>query len=181
VLYLGNYYKLESGTARVSAVTPNLDTAFWIAYVPNQVNIQFPATLTYAQKSAVTVTVAAPGVFTWAAHPLKEGNPVVLSGTTAPVGFVLGTTYYVTATSLAATTFTLSATLGGTPITTTTAGTAVIATLPAWVVQPSLVATIHGFFELRVTEPAGGVYQRTWKPMRGLVEFLYSPTAVVPG
>lgn len=43
---------------------------------------------------------------------------------------------------------------------------------------------IYGFFELRVTEPsAAGTYSngtaafvRTWKPIRGMVEILYSPT-----
>jgi len=50
---------------------------------------------------------------------------------------------------------------------------------PAWTVQPTTVSNVYGFFELRVTEPGGGVFTRTWKPMRGLVELLYSPTDVV--
>ena len=50
---------------------------------------------------------------------------------------------------------------------------------PAWSVQPTAIAGVHGFFELRVTEPAGGIFQRTWKPMRGLVKVLFSPTAAV--
>lgn len=45
------------------------------------------------------------------------------------------------------------------------------------VTSPS--ANLYGFFELRVTEPVGPRYRRTWKPVRGLVEFLYSPTALV--
>jgi hypothetical protein len=49
----------------------------------------------------------------------------------------------------------------------------------AWSVQPTFKSSVYGFFELRVTEPGGGIYQRTWKPMRGLVEVLYSPTAIV--
>jgi hypothetical protein len=54
-----------------------------------------------------------------------------------------------------------------------------LTTLPAWAVQPSVVAPVHGFFELRVTEPAGGIFRRTWKPVRGLISIMYSPTALV--
>lgn len=49
-----------------------------------------------------------------------------------------------------------------------------------WAVQPTAESEVYGFFELRVTEPAGGVYQRTWKPMRGMVEISFSPTDLVP-
>jgi hypothetical protein len=45
---------------------------------------------------------------------------------------------------------------------------------------PTAEAPVHGFFELRVTEPVGGRFRRTWKPMRGLVSFAYSPTQAVP-
>lgn len=48
-----------------------------------------------------------------------------------------------------------------------------------WTQQPTTKYPIYGFFELRITEPAGGLFQRTWKPVRGLVEFLYSPTQLV--
>lgn len=48
-----------------------------------------------------------------------------------------------------------------------------------WSPLPSAEFPAYGFFELAVTEPSGGVYQRTWKPMRGLVEILYSPTFLV--
>ena len=50
---------------------------------------------------------------------------------------------------------------------------------PAWGVTPTTISKVRGFFELRVTEPTGGVYTRTWKPVRGLVEFSYSPTQLV--
>lgn len=49
----------------------------------------------------------------------------------------------------------------------------------AWAVQPTVNSSVRGFFELQVTEPAGGVYQRSWKPLRGMVELLYSPTQQV--
>lgn len=48
-----------------------------------------------------------------------------------------------------------------------------------WEVSPNTNSNIYGFIELRVTEPGGTRYTRTWKPMRGLIEFLYSPTKLV--
>jgi hypothetical protein len=49
----------------------------------------------------------------------------------------------------------------------------------AWTNKPSAAAAAYGFFELAVTEPAGGIYTRTWKPMRGVVELLFSPTELL--
>jgi hypothetical protein len=95
VLYSGTYYKLSSGTSRVSATIPSSDP-LWVVYVPNKVYIQFPSTV--------------------------------------------GST---------------------------------------WTVQPTTQANVYGYFELRVTEPSGGVYQKTWKPMRGLVSLEFSPTDLV--
>lgn len=48
-----------------------------------------------------------------------------------------------------------------------------------WSVQPTSKSNVYGFIELRVTEPYGARYQRTWKPLRGMIEFLYSPTKLV--
>lgn len=48
-----------------------------------------------------------------------------------------------------------------------------------WALTPTATTSTYGFFELRVTEPSGGVYQKTWKPMRGMVEMLFSPTDIV--
>lgn len=45
-----------------------------------------------------------------------------------------------------------------------------------WAVQAQIGVPVYGFFELRVTEPPDGIFRRTWKPVRGLVEILYSPT-----
>lgn len=49
-----------------------------------------------------------------------------------------------------------------------------------WAVQPIVGLPSYGFFELRVTEPANPVYRKTWKPVRGMVEILFSPTDIVP-
>lgn len=48
-----------------------------------------------------------------------------------------------------------------------------------WAVQAIVDAPVYGFFELRVTEPTDPIFQRTWKPIRGMVEILFSPTDVV--
>lgn len=50
-----------------------------------------------------------------------------------------------------------------------------------WAVQPVVGGPTYGFFELRVTEPASVPFRRTWKPVRGMVEILFSPTDIVPG
>jgi hypothetical protein len=45
-----------------------------------------------------------------------------------------------------------------------------------WELQPTVADSIYGFFELRVTEPVQNIFSRTWKPVRGMVEILFSPT-----
>ena len=50
---------------------------------------------------------------------------------------------------------------------------------PAWATQPTVNKPVYGFFELSVTEPVGVTYQRTWKPIRGMVEIRFSPTEMV--
>ena len=49
-----------------------------------------------------------------------------------------------------------------------------------WEVQPLVKSPSYGFFELRVTEPVDGIFRRTWKPVRGMVQILFSPTELVP-
>jgi hypothetical protein len=49
-----------------------------------------------------------------------------------------------------------------------------------WTVQPLVDAPVYGFFELRVTEPTDPIFRRTFKPVRGMVEILFSPTDVTP-
>jgi hypothetical protein len=45
-----------------------------------------------------------------------------------------------------------------------------------WSQQASVSTPVYGFFELRVTEPNDNIFIRTWKPVRGMVEILFSPT-----
>ena len=96
VLHNGQYYKLTYGAARITSVSPDLDSAWEIADL-SKVYLQFPKTL------------------------------------------------------------------GAT-----------------WDVQPSVGFPVYGFFELRVTAPTDNIFQRTWKPVRGMVQLLFSPTEIVP-
>lgn len=45
-----------------------------------------------------------------------------------------------------------------------------------WSVKPLADSATYGFFELRVTEPTDAIFTRTFKPVRGMVELLFSPT-----
>ncbi|WP_426235869.1 hypothetical protein [Pararhizobium sp. DWP1-1-3] len=68
--------------------------------------------------ATVTMTIAAPGVISWAGHTLVNGNKVKFTTTGAlPGGLTAGTEYYVVA--AASGTFSVAATLGGSAITTT--------------------------------------------------------------
>jgi hypothetical protein len=68
-------------------------------------------------------------IITWTAHPLRIGDIVTFTATTLPTGITAGTSYYVIAGNLAANTFQVSATPGGTALNFTTDGTAVTAWL----------------------------------------------------
>jgi hypothetical protein len=50
-----------------------------------------------------------------------------------------------------------------------------------WSVQPTVGQAVYGFFELRVTAPVDSIFQKTWKPVRGMVQLMFSPTELVPG
>jgi hypothetical protein len=45
-----------------------------------------------------------------------------------------------------------------------------------WAVAPAVGYPVYSFFELRVTEPNNSILRRTWKPVRGMIELLFSPT-----
>jgi len=63
-----------------------------------------------------SVTIATPGVFTSATHDLRVGDAIIFTSLGTITGVSTNTVYYVTATSFAATTFTLALTPGGTAI-----------------------------------------------------------------
>lgn len=69
--------------------------------------------------AGATISIASPGVVTWANHGLNVTDPVVFTTTGAlPTGLVAGTTYFVAATGYTAGSFTVSATPGGAAINT---------------------------------------------------------------
>ena len=45
-----------------------------------------------------------------------------------------------------------------------------------WQVQPSVTGNTYGFFEIAVKERHAD-FPRTWKPIRGMIEIVYSPLA----
>jgi len=47
-----------------------------------------------------------------------------------------------------------------------------------WAVQPTPEHPVYGFIELEVRDTGVGAEQQIWKPVRGLVQVLYSPTEV---
>lgn len=68
-------------------------------------------------RSTVTITIASPGIVTWANHGLAAGAPIVFSTTGAlPTGLTAGTIYYVLADTRD--TFKLATSIGGSAINT---------------------------------------------------------------
>lgn len=71
------------------------------------------------QSANVTISIATPGVITWAAHGREANDPVKLGSTgTLPTGLTGGVTYYVVGASITTNTFQVSATPGGSAIAT---------------------------------------------------------------
>lgn len=86
------------------------------------------------ETSVVTISIASPGVVTWAAHGRAAGDAVKFSTTGAlPTGLTAGTTYYVLASGLTSGAFQVAATPGGSAIVTsgTQSGVHTALTVPA--------------------------------------------------
>lgn len=121
--------------------------------------------------SVVTMTIAAPGVISWNAHGLAAGTPIKFSTTGAlPTGLVAGTTYYVV--SPTANDFSVAATPGGAPITTTgtQSGVHTATTVP--------VGTIKYFYGIVMTAQEQGGGANTARLLQGNVE-INSPVITV--
>lgn len=83
-------------------------------------DVVFPISTTM-QSSVVTITIATPGVVTWFTgnHGMSGGESIVFTTTGAlPTGLTAGTTYYVLAAGITATTFRVSLTPGGAAVNT---------------------------------------------------------------
>lgn len=76
-------------------------------------------------RTSATGAIGAPGIFTAASHPFKAGYAVQLTGA-PPAPLATGTNYFVSASSLTANTFTLSATSGGAVLALSGAGTCTV-------------------------------------------------------
>lgn len=102
--------------------------------------------------TVVTVTIASPGVVTWANHGLAAGREIVLSTTGAlPTGLTAGTTYYVV--SPTTNEFSVAATPGGAAINTSGAQSGVhTATAPTYITDTNCPNTIS------VTKAASRVF-----------------------
>jgi hypothetical protein len=48
-----------------------------------------------------------------------------------------------------------------------------------WSTQPTPDKPVYGFIGVEIADAGVGAQQQIWKPVRGLVEILYSPTEVV--
>lgn len=121
--------------------------------------------------AAVTVTIAAPGVFTWTGHTLENGDGIKFSTTGAlPTGITAGTTYYVVGATT--NTFSVAATPGGTAITTTgtQSGTHTATTVPT--------GTIKYFYGIVMTAQENGGGANTARLLSGNVE-INSPVITV--
>jgi hypothetical protein len=116
------YYYTGDGVPKKSNYT--LTSTGTGAYPRGWLNLGVPAPTAAATVSGgaayrtVTITIAAPGVVTLAAHGFQIGNSVKFATTGAlPTGLVAGTVYYIV--SITTDTFQVSTTAGGTAITTT--------------------------------------------------------------
>lgn len=116
-----------------------------------------------AKTSTVTVTIAAPGVFSWTAHGLAAGTPIKFTTTGAlPTGITAGTTYYVVSPTTDA--FSVAATPGGAAITTTgtQSGTHTATTVPT--------GTVKYFYAIVMTAQENGGGANTARLLQGNVE-----------
>ncbi len=100
----------------------------WKSSAAGWVQVTFGSEISFGvltTSSTVTITIATPGVVSYAAHPFVNGQPVSFSTTGAlPTGLTAGTVYYVK--SPASDSFSLSATNGGSAITLSTDGSGII-------------------------------------------------------
>ncbi len=102
------YYKKDAETAWKRILTYDTDNA-----------ISKSGVRLMSDTTAVTVTIASPGVFTQSEHGLVSGQRIFLKTTGAlPTGLAVDTAYYVISTGLTSSTFRLSATLAGAVINT---------------------------------------------------------------
>jgi hypothetical protein len=114
---LQNYLTRANNVLKLYPVAETKNLSLLNSVEPEPSSLSAPTT--------VTITVATPAVVTWPGETIPVNTPVVFSTSgTLPTGIVAGTTYYVRST-VSPGNFTVSTTLGGSPVNTTSAGTGV--------------------------------------------------------
>jgi hypothetical protein len=127
-----------------------------------------------ASSSTVTITNASPGVVSWTAHGLSAGTRVIFSTTGAlPTGLTAGTTYYVISAGLAADSFRVSTSLGGTAVNTSSAGSGTHTCYAGYYQRPIRVA---GRAEWSSGLTSAGAYNASPTTIQ-----LYGPGVALPG
>jgi hypothetical protein len=119
-----------------------------------------------------SVTIATPGVFTSTAHDLKVGDVIIFTAIGTITGISVNTMYFVTATTLAATTFTIALTPGGTAI-------AITGSTAAFTFY-----RVFNMFRLNTAALATPVIINPISPYRGIANSnlnVYFPTSLVTG
>ena len=111
----GSIYAFRNNVGGTAAAMYKSTASGWSA-------VTFGRSMPFSQRTGVvTITDTSPGVVSFTKHGAANGTPVSFSTTGAlPTGLVAGTQYYVVAT--AANTFEVAATVGGTAINTSSAG-----------------------------------------------------------
>jgi len=110
--YNGNLYAFRDNAGATACVMYKASSAGWVA-------VAFGREIQFVQRSSpVTISIAAPGVVTWTANQLTNGQQVTLSTTgVLPSGLSPGVAYFVV--GVGVNTFNLALTSGGAAITTT--------------------------------------------------------------
>ena len=113
-------------------------------------------------ESEATITIASPGVVTWANHGLVANQPVIFSTTgTLPTGLVAGVVYYVVSSGLTTNAFSVSGTKGGAVIDTsgTQSGTHTVSAPPVGMTDMFYALALPG---TRSGGNASSVHLRNW-------------------
>lgn len=114
---------------RYASVAPNTNLIpVPSAFIGRDIFNIYVRTNVYQQGTAFTNTALSSTFTTTVAHGLPLNQAVQLDGSSLPGGFTNGTTYYIK-TAPTSTTFTLSATVGGAAIASTTSGSGYVGTL----------------------------------------------------
>jgi hypothetical protein len=145
---VGPIYRNSLGVAGINGGVPLcLYRIFPIAIGTSGTLTFYDSATAGAPIAVVPLTNGSATITTTIPHNFTAGNQVVLTGT-VPLPYLVNTTYYVSATGLAALTFQLSTTLTGTPavVTGTTGNVGILPAIAATFTNASasIAATAHG-------------------------------------